>query len=215
MKYKFNKLKIFLISSILFYNLFFVIDAMPFEEIIQIDDYDQYFQQYTEKYFKSDFDWRFFKAQAIAESKLSPKARSNHGAIGLMQILPSTFDELKRKNPSIQGSITDPRANIAAGIYYNSLLWAEWARKRSFNDRLNFMFASYNAGKHTILTAQQIAIDRGLNPYAWNSIAKILPEVNGPKSRETVSYIQKIHNITEKIRRQKATASSRNAEPLT
>jgi len=205
MKFHLKILKLVLIESILFYFIF-MHTSYGFESIIDIDKFDYYFQQYTKKYFGPDFDWRYFKAQAIAESKLCPEARSDDGAIGLMQILPSTFDELKRKNSYIQGSITQSRWNIAAGIYYNSILWAEWAKERSFNDRINFMFASYNAGKHTILKAQQMAIDKGLNPYLWGSIARILPDVNGPNSQETLSYVRKIHNIVEKIRNHKSSA---------
>lgn len=81
---------------------------------------------YTEKYFGPDFDWRYFKAQAIAESRLKPEARSNDGAQGLMQLMPSTFREIAKKNPHIQGKITNPRANISAGIYYDRMLWEEW-----------------------------------------------------------------------------------------
>jgi membrane-bound lytic murein transglycosylase MltF len=201
---KFYKYKILLtILIILLFNLILCIDIIAFEYNININDYDQYFNEYTKKFFGSDFDWRYFKAQAIAESRLSPIARSDNGAVGLMQILPSTFDELKSKNSNIRGSITDPRSNIAAGIYYNSILWAEWAKDRSFDDRLNFMFGSYNAGKHSILKAQQIAMDRGLNPYLWSSIAETLPEVNGERSRETVLYIQRIHDLRGKMKSHK------------
>lgn len=209
---KFYKSKILLTIVIVSFNLILSIETIAFEDIININHFDQYFNQYTKKYFGSDFDWRYFKAQAIAESRLSPGARSDNGAIGLMQILPSTFDELKSKNSTIRGSITDPGSNIAAGIYYNSILWAEWAKERSFDDRLNFMFASYNAGKHTILKAQKIAMDRGMSPYLWSSIAEILPEVNGSRSLETVSYVQKIHEITEKIRNYQETQSPETKE---
>ncbi|MFO8090268.1 MAG: transglycosylase SLT domain-containing protein [Desulfatiglandaceae bacterium] len=206
------KFQLILPITLIFVLLLSPINAIGFDKYIDIADFDEYFYLYTTKYFGSDFDWRYFKAQAIAESRLSPQAQSNYGAMGLMQILPSTFDELKRKNPNIRGSISEPRWNIEAGIYYNSMLWDEWAKERSFDDRLNFMFASYNAGMHTILKAQKVAIDRKMSPYLWSSIAEILPEVNGPKSRETVSYVKKIHNITEKIRNHKETSKVENTE---
>lgn len=166
-----------------------------FEHFLNKNRFDQYFQHYSQKYFGPHFDWRYFKAQAIAESRLRPKARSSNGALGLMQILPSTFREIIQKNANIQGKITDPRSNIAAGIYYNKILWAVWCADRSFKDKLSFMFASYNAGKHTILQAQKIAKEKGLNPYVWSSIAQTLPAVNGDGSRETLTYVNRIHKI--------------------
>ncbi|HDR16885.1 MAG TPA: transglycosylase [Desulfobacteraceae bacterium] len=205
MKTKFNKSNYLLIILILTFLILSVKKTNGYETLIGLDEFDQYFHHYTKKYFGSDFDWRYFKAQAIAESRLCPQAQSDDGAMGLMQILPSTFDELVRKNSNIKGPISDPRWNIAAGIYYNSILWAEWAKERSFEDRLNFMFASYNAGKHTILKAQQIAVERGVNPYLWTSIAEILPEVNGNRSRETILYLERIHKLTGKMKNFKNT----------
>ncbi|BBO84110.1 hypothetical protein DSCO28_46760 [Desulfosarcina ovata subsp. sediminis] len=47
------------------------------------------------------FDWRHFKAQAVAESRLQAAAKSRVGAVGLMQIMPRTFAEIRRKQPAI------------------------------------------------------------------------------------------------------------------
>lgn len=163
------------------------------------DCFDEYFKQYTEQYFGPHFDWLYFKAQAIAESRLHPEARSPKGARGLMQILPSTFQEIALKNEDIQGRIIEPRSNIAAGIFYNRRLWDEWSEDRAFKDRLNFMFASYNAGKGHILQAQQLAVEKGLNPYVWTSIVRTLPGVTGDGSRETIAYVDSIHKIKNAI----------------
>ena len=54
------------------------------------DDYDRLFRKYTKHYFGPHFDWRWFKAQGIAESGLRPNAHSSAGAKGIMQILPAT-----------------------------------------------------------------------------------------------------------------------------
>jgi membrane-bound lytic murein transglycosylase F len=67
-------------------------------------------------------DWRYFKAQAVAESRLRKKARSHDGAIGIMQILPETFKYIRSKNPSIPDDPWNPEWNIAAAIYYDRLL---------------------------------------------------------------------------------------------
>ena len=84
--------------------------------------YDQYFKKYSKRYFGPNVDWRWFKAQGIAESALQDKALSPVGAKGVMQIMPSTFAEIRRKNPQFI-NIDEPRWNIAAGIYYNRYLY--------------------------------------------------------------------------------------------
>jgi membrane-bound lytic murein transglycosylase MltF len=173
--------------------------AEAFEQSLHKNHFDEYFRKYSRKYFGMHFDWRYFKAQAIAESRLHPQAKSPNGALGLMQILPNTFTEVIQQNARIQGKITDPRSNIEVGIYYDKILWKLWSADRDFKDRLNFMFASYNAGKNAILRAQKIAMEKGLNPHTWPSIAITLPEVNGDGSRETVIYVDRIHKIKKRL----------------
>ena len=73
------------------------------------NEYDHHFRKYSKRYFGPQKDWRWFKAQAIAESSLNPKARSKAGAIGLMQIMPSTMAEINKKNPKILLN-EDPKA---------------------------------------------------------------------------------------------------------
>ncbi|MCF8062632.1 MAG: transglycosylase SLT domain-containing protein, partial [Deltaproteobacteria bacterium] len=80
------------------------------------DRYDRFFAKYTKKFFGSGFDWRYFKAQALAESAMRPDARSPKGAVGIMQLMPGTFEEVVRENPWIKRDIHDPEWNIAAGI---------------------------------------------------------------------------------------------------
>jgi soluble lytic murein transglycosylase-like protein len=80
--------------------------------------YDQYFRKYSKHYFGAGFDWRWFKAQAIAESGLDEKAVSRVSAKGLMQIMPATFADMQKRNPDFS-DILDRRWNIAAGISYD------------------------------------------------------------------------------------------------
>jgi membrane-bound lytic murein transglycosylase F len=77
--------------------------------------YDKHFKKYAKHYFGPGTDWRWFKAQAIAESNLRPSAKNPSGATGIMQILPSTFREIRETNPHF-ASLREPRWNIAAGI---------------------------------------------------------------------------------------------------
>jgi len=171
-----------------------------YERYNRVKNFDHYFSKYSKRYFGPGFDWKLFKAQAVAESRLNSKAKSHVGAKGLMQIMPKTFQEIKKKNPGIKGSNLQPRWNIAAGIYYNRSIWNLWRADRSFLDRLNFMFGSYNAGKGNILKAQKIAEKRNLNPNRWDSIEKTLSKITGKHSQETINYVQKIHIIKKLLK---------------
>jgi len=99
-----------------------------FERYNRVIKYDDYFSKYSKRYFGVNFDWLYFKAQAVAESRLKAKAKSRVGAVGVMQIMPKTFKEISRKNPSIKGTREQPRWNISAGIYYNKMIWKKWGQ---------------------------------------------------------------------------------------
>ncbi len=162
--------------------------------------YDDHFRKYSKRFFGAGFDWHYFKAQAIAESNLNPKAKSYVGAQGIMQIMPRTFEEIRTKSKLIQGNATEPRWNIAAGIWYNKQQFDFWQKDRTLEERLKFMYGSYNAGRGNLLKAQRKAIEAGLNPKTWLSIEQALPRVTGDHSKETVNYVSKIFNIKEDIK---------------
>ena len=99
------------------------------------DRYDAHFRKYAKHYFGPGMDWRWFKAQAIAESGLKPDARSKSGARGIMQIMPGTFREIQKKNAHLK-DVNSPRWNIAAGIYYDRQLYRKWISKPPGEERL-------------------------------------------------------------------------------
>ena len=153
--------------------------------------YDQYFRKYTKRYFGAGFEWKWFKAQAIAESNLKANATSWVNAKGIMQLMPKTFHEIKKKNPSFV-DINEPRWNIASGIYYDRQLFKKWSAERPFKDKISFTFASYNAGFQNIMKAQKTAKKRGLNENLWHNIKSVAPKVSGWRHEETVGYVDKI-----------------------
>lgn len=107
--------------------LLFMFLSLPFQTIGlenygRIAKYGKHFIKYSKKYFGPHFDWRYFKAQAIVESRLRPDARSENGAVGIMQLLPKTFNQVAERNPEIKDDICHPRWNIAAAIKYDKIL---------------------------------------------------------------------------------------------
>jgi membrane-bound lytic murein transglycosylase F len=156
-----------------------------------VDRYDDTFRKYSKRYFGPGFDWRHFKAQGLAESNLDPKAQSWVGARGIMQLMPSTYNEVRSKNPTME-HIDDPEWNIAAGIYYDRKLWRLWESDSVESDRLPFMFASYNAGRLTILRAQDTARTHALDHRTWNSIQTVAPRIKRWRHTETLDYVRRI-----------------------
>ncbi|HFE47796.1 MAG TPA: murein transglycosylase [Chromatiaceae bacterium] len=149
--------------------------------------YDPYFKKYTKRYFGPGVDWRWFKAQGIAESGLKAKARSRSGAVGIMQILPSTFGDIKKKNPTI-GALAEPRWNIAAGIYYDRHLYQRWRKRLVYRERFPFMFGSYNAGLGNINKAWRKAKRKRRKVARW-------PEVEPYVPKETRRYVKRIRGL--------------------
>lgn len=158
------------------------------------DKYDEYFRKYSKRFFGVAFNWKWFKAQAIAESELVVKAKSKVGARGLMQIMPATFAEIKKKFPELK-NIHEPRWNIAAGIYYDAYLYRLWTAKRPHDEKLKYTFASYNAGFNRILKAQRLSKTKGYDITYWEAVEKIAHEVENWNHHETIRYIDKIQKL--------------------
>ena len=154
--------------------------------------YDDTFRRYSKRYFGPAFDWRWFKAQGMAESNLDSAATSRVGARGVMQLMPATYRAIQSKRPEF-GAIDDPEWNIAAGIMHDRYLWKLWERKVSQEERFNFMFASYNAGEGTIGRAADTArVAAGVPTPAWAHVEQVAPRVPRWRYRETLGYVRKI-----------------------
>ena len=153
--------------------------------------YDGIFRKHTRTYF-GRMPWKWFKAQAIQESSLRPNAESPVGAMGLMQLMPSTFREV-RGELGLPNTPFDPETNIKAGIHYNLKCFNFWVEDRKFYEQLKLMFASYNAGSGNILKAQKTVRQRKMcDGRYWDCIQLGLPQVTGRHSKETIEYVQKI-----------------------
>jgi soluble lytic murein transglycosylase-like protein len=151
--------------------------------------FDPSFKKYSKRYFGSAFDWRYFKAQGFAESGLKPDATSWVGARGVMQLMPSTYQQIASHRPEF-GAIDQPDWNIAAGILHDRDLWQLWTNIPEA-ERYHFMFASYNAGEGTIGRALAMAKATSSEP-AWANIELIAPRVQRWRYSETLGYVRRI-----------------------
>lgn len=170
------------------------VQARPVETGKWTDKYDRHFKKYSKRYFGPHFEWRWFKSQGIAESNLKVNAKSHMGARGIMQILPSTFDEIKTKNPTFL-ALNDPRWNIAAGIFYDRKLYRKWRKPLPSDERLFLAFSSYNAGYGRVLKAVKRT---GNKKYSWPEVKRYLPA-------ETKGYVARIAELMDTSNRHRAT----------
>ncbi len=144
------------------------------------------FKKYGRKY---DFDWVMLAALAYQESRINQDRMNPSGAVGVMQVLPSTAAD-----PNV--GITDIHTlegNIHAGVKYLAFLKNRYFAGQPM-DRLNKMFftlASYNAGPAKIARMRQKTAEMNLNPNRWfeNVEMAVAREIG----RETVQYVSNIY----------------------
>ncbi len=154
-------------------------------------EYDHSFRKYAHRYFARGIDWRWFKAQGIAESGLNPRAVSPAGAKGIMQIMPATWDELMPPDTRIwQFSAT---MSIAAGIAYDRKLWSLFALANP-TERRRVMFAAYNCGPGNLRRARSANRKEGWSDN-WNAISCHLSAITGYRAWETINYIRRIERL--------------------
>ena len=160
--------------------------------------YDAWFRKYAKRYFGVGFDWKLFKAQGMAESGLSPTAKSWVGARGIMQLMPSTYRDIASHRPEMT-AIDDPQWNIAAGIMHDRDMWTLWRDSVPDDDRWRFMFAGYNAGEGTIFRAQGVARASKLNERTWPNIESVAPTVPRWRYKETLGYVRTIQENRKRL----------------
>jgi membrane-bound lytic murein transglycosylase MltF len=144
------------------------------------------FQKYAGQY---DFDWIMLIAQGYQESHLEQSTRSAAGAVGVMQVLPSTAAD---KSVGI-ADIDQLENNIHAGARY-----MRWLRDNYFDEpgmseeeQTLFSFAAYNAGPGKVRSLRREAAEMGLDPNIWFDNVEV---VAGKRiGRETVQYVSNIY----------------------
>ena len=98
-------------------------------------DYSSYVQKSARKY---DIEPELIHAVIRTESNGNHRAISKKGAIGLMQLMPSTANDMNVGNPF------NPEENIEGGTRYLKYLLEK------FNGNLTLALAAYNSGPKTV-----------------------------------------------------------------
>jgi membrane-bound lytic murein transglycosylase MltF len=155
-----------------------------------------------------DFDWLVIAAQAYQESRINQSLKSSAGAVGVMQIKPSTAAEVGVQN------VNELDSNVHAGVKYIRFLVDRYYKDEPM-DRLNrglFAFASYNAGPAKVRKMRAKAKEMGLNPNVWfNNVELVAGEVIGRETVDYVSNIYKYYTAYKAIEAQRGLRSRRAA----
>ena len=128
-------------------------------------------------------------AQAYQESGLDHSKRSPAGAVGVMQVLPSTAAD-----PNIGiADIEKLENNIHAGTKYLRFIVDRYFKDQPMDEvnRMLFAFAAYNAGPARVNGLRKKAAKMGLDPNVWFDNVEIAAarEIG----RETVQYVSNIY----------------------
>jgi soluble lytic murein transglycosylase-like protein len=109
----------------------------------------------------------WIRAVMDAESSAKPRARSERGAIGLMQIMPKTWTELRARF-GLGADPYDPRDNILAGAAYIRELYDRYGAPG--------FLAAYNAGPGRY--ERHLATGRPLPDETQGYVATLAPMIN-------------------------------------
>lgn len=107
-----------------------------------VPKYNAIIQKYATKY---DMDPLLVESTVKAESNGRSGAKSNKGALGLMQIMPATAAEIARELGRTDYNILDPETNIEFGTYYLKKMM------NKFNGDISKGLAAYNAGAQNVI----------------------------------------------------------------
>ena len=144
----------------------------------------KHFKNYGDKY---QLDWLMMVAQGYQESRLDQNAKSQVGAIGVMQVMPATGKELK------VGDIHQTEANIHAGVKYVRFVIDQYYKDEPMTDldKTLFAFASYNCGPGRVRQLRAEAKKLGLDENVWfGNVDRVAAKRIG---RETVTYVSNIY----------------------
>ena len=170
-----------------------------------ISYYDELFMRYAPS---SGMDWRLLAAIAYNESAFNPNATSPMGAMGLMQLMPSTARQYGAVNAY------DPEQSVRASSKLISSLLSHYANVPDQNERINFMLAAYNAGPGHVDDARRLAEARGKDKNVWkNNVDEFVLYMSNPdyyndpvvkhgyfRGGETYNYVNYVRSDWERFR---------------
>ena len=165
-----------------------------------ISAYDDLFRKYSSS---AGWDWRLLAAMSYQESGFDPQAVSSMGAMGLMQLMPSTADAMGVP----RDKRFDPEQNISASARYIRKVSQSFSDIKDAEERIKFTLAAYNGGVGHVQDAQTLTRKAGRNHQVWQEVAPFILHLSEPRyyrdpdvlngymrGSETEAYVRLIMN---------------------
>jgi membrane-bound lytic murein transglycosylase MltF len=151
----------------------------------RIEELARIFRTYGERY---DFDWLMLAAQGFQESGLRQDRKSPAGAVGIMQIKPSTAADPNVGIPDV--SVAEN--NVHAGAKYMRFLADRYFSDTGITELNQWLLslAAYNAGPAKVARMRREAREDGHDPNVWFDNVEIIAARR--IGRETVTYVSNI-----------------------
>lgn len=145
-------------------------------------------REIVEKY-SAEYDVDPYLAAAVikVESGFRKDVHSHRGAVGLMQLMPSTARWISRQIDDAgfdMDKLHEPETNIRYGVWYLSSL------EREFEDNDILVLAAYNAGRGNVSDWMEL--------YGWGYDFQ---DINEIPFGETRAYVHRVLKCKEKYRR--------------
>ena len=161
-------------------------NALTGKEHKRYEETTEIIKRYADQY---EFDWLIITAQAYQESGFDQSKESSAGALGVMQLMPSTAASKAVGIPDV----STIENNVHAGVKY-----LHWLRQTYYTndtisplDRVLFSFAAYNAGPGNMKRARARAKKLGFDPNRWFGNVEI--GMYRSVSGEPASYVRNIY----------------------
>jgi membrane-bound lytic murein transglycosylase MltF len=162
-------------------------NAETSEALADLNNFRGLFKKYGATY---SLDWLLLSAQAFQESQLKQETVSHAGAVGLMQVLPSTAANPPINIPEIKKSADN---NVHAGVKYMRYLIDYYFAGEQMDplNRQLFALAAYNCGPGNVRKLRREAGEKGMNPNEWFNSVEILAAHH--IGMEPVQYVSNIY----------------------
>ncbi len=155
------------------------------EQIKKFNELAGFFKTYSSEY---GFDYLMVIAQGYQESMLNQAAR-NGGAVGIMQVEPSTAAAPPISIPDVMTA----QNNIHAGVKVLKTIADQYFSDPGIDpeNRLLLTFAAYNCGPNRIAELRKEAPAQGLDPNKWFGNVELM--VSQRVGQTTVQYVSNIY----------------------
>ncbi len=158
-------------------------ELKKFEETVDL------FKKYASQY---GFDYLMVVAQGYQESTLNQAARGPGGAVGIMQVRPTTAAAPPISIPDLYTA----ENNIHAGVKLLNAIATDYFSDPKIDpvNRLLLTFAAYNCGPNRIAELRKKAPSQGLDPNKWfGNVELLVAQSVGPVTVQYVSNIYKYY----------------------